>query len=329
MKEELNLKQNLCVARVFLNIFGFYLEDVDKINSDSIIKIYNKKKNEVGYLYFEDDNIFIDANYTRGYLKASYKKAFIESYKDSLDSKKIYKKWSHKINFNIFDSYSKNIWGEFLVTTSIDNQSNKDCSCSAIINYKSKIDGDITLKIQRDEKLFDLLIKIKPIEEHMTIDNNGSILHDKILGDYVKDRGYYRRRRVLVSSEEFNSKDKIQVSVLETELENIAESYTEEITKLGPELSKELLIQKGELMNKINSYFYGNIYLIQRSLMIDDIFILDNLISVCYDKMDDEIVKALFNLNKKKNVYQNGAGNLVDAYFNAEEKIETLSINKK
>lgn len=82
-------------------------------------------------------------------------------------------------------------------------------------------------------------------------------------------------------------------------------------------------------MNKINSYFYGTLYLTHRDLKIDNIPILDNLISVCCDRMDDEVINALFGLKKKKNIYQNGADNLVDAYFNADEKIETLSINKK
>ena len=135
MKNELSLKQNLCAARVFLNIFGFYLEDIDSINLDSFIKLYNKDNYEVGYLYFDADDIIIKANYTSGYLKASYKKANISSYKDSLNPKKIYKEWSHKINFNIFDSYSKNIRGEFLVTASTDNQSNKKCSCYSLINF--------------------------------------------------------------------------------------------------------------------------------------------------------------------------------------------------
>lgn len=74
MKEELSLKSDLCAARVFLNTFGFYLEYVDMIKSNAVIKIYNKKMNEVGCLYFEDDSIIIDANYTRDFLKASYKK---------------------------------------------------------------------------------------------------------------------------------------------------------------------------------------------------------------------------------------------------------------
>ena len=105
MKNELSLKQNLCAARVFLNIFGFNLENIDNINSDIFIKIYNKENYEVGYLYFDADDIIIDANYARGYLRARYKKANVSSYKNSLNSKKIYQEWSHKINFSIFDSY--------------------------------------------------------------------------------------------------------------------------------------------------------------------------------------------------------------------------------
>lgn len=191
----------------------------------------------------------------------------------------------------------------------------KKCECSSIINFNSKIDGDITLKMQNDEKIFDLIVNNKPIKKHLTIDNDGSLLHDAILGDYVKDRGYYRRRRVEILSSETDSEDKIQVSVLESALENIVESYTNEITKLGPESSKELLIKKGELMNEINSYFYGDIYLLQQALMIDNISILDNLVSVCCDKMDEEVVNALFGLTKQKNIYQDGAENLVNSYF--------------
>ena len=59
-----------------------------------------------------------------------------------------------------------------------------------------------------------------------------------------------------------------------------------------------------------------------RSLTIDNISILDKLISVCCDRMDDEVINALFGFKKKKYIYQNGAENLVDSYFKIEKENE-------
>ena len=211
MNKELSLKENLYVARVFLNTFGFYLENIDKIYSDTFIKLYNKDNYEVGYLYFDDDDIIIEANYTRGYLKARYKKANISTHKEPYNSGKIVGEWLQKIDFNIFDSYSKNIWGEFLVKASIDNQSNKKCTCYPLIKYKSKIGGDMTIKMHRDKKIFELLVKDKPIVEHITIDDDGSLLHNRIIGGYVKNRGFYGRRRAGVVPSENDPKNKMRV----------------------------------------------------------------------------------------------------------------------
>ena len=54
-----------------------------------------------------------------------------------------------------------------------------------------------------------MLINSNPIVEHITIDNEGSILHNKIIGGYVKNRGGYGRRRAEVVQSENDSKIKL------------------------------------------------------------------------------------------------------------------------
>ncbi len=41
----LTLEQNICAARIFLNTFGLILENINKVNEFSKIKIFDKAVN--------------------------------------------------------------------------------------------------------------------------------------------------------------------------------------------------------------------------------------------------------------------------------------------
>lgn len=52
-KDYLTLEQNLSCARIFLNLFGLYLEsNNEKINEFSKIRILNSNNSQVGFCIF-------------------------------------------------------------------------------------------------------------------------------------------------------------------------------------------------------------------------------------------------------------------------------------
>ena len=55
----LTLEQNMCAARIFLNTFGFIMEDVSELNESSIIKIYDKSMNNIGQLCFNNGKVMM------------------------------------------------------------------------------------------------------------------------------------------------------------------------------------------------------------------------------------------------------------------------------
>ena len=77
----LQLKQNTCAARIFLNAFNLILEEnVENIDQFSKLKIFDSDMNEVGKLYFKNGKVFISANFNNNVLNAEFNIAKIYGY---------------------------------------------------------------------------------------------------------------------------------------------------------------------------------------------------------------------------------------------------------
>ena len=68
-------------------------------------------------------------------------------------------------------------------------------------------------------------------------------------------------------------------------------------------------------MQDLDPDMFKKIKKLREILLIGDISLLDNLISVCYDSYTDEELCALLGVNRQKMNYQNGADSLVNSYF--------------
>ncbi|MCI8778822.1 MAG: hypothetical protein HFI87_06710 [Bacilli bacterium] len=110
-------------------------------------------------------------------------------------------------------------------------------------------------------------------------------------------------------------KDKIKIFSLETECEKEISSRIEFVTKNGDDESEALVIQKGMLMQDLNPDMFDKIKKLREILLIGDISLLDNLVSVCYDSYTDEELSALLDLNRQKMYYQDGSDSLINSYF--------------
>ena len=85
--------------------------------------------------------------------------------------------------------------------------------------------------------------------------------------------------------------------------------------KVGEDKSVALVIQKGMLMQELDPDMFEKIKKLRKILSIGDISLLDNLISVCYDSYTEEELNALLGMQRQPMIYQDGADNLVNSYF--------------
>ena len=56
-------------------------------------------------------------------------------------------------------------------------------------------------------------------------------------------------------------------------------------------------------------------YFLHVFILIGDVSLLDNLVSVCYDSYTDEELSTLLGVSRQRMNYQNGATSLVHSYY--------------
>lgn len=326
MKEKyLTLEQNTCSARIFLNTFGLILETPNEVTEFSKIKIYDKIMNEVGELHFANGQVIISANYNNSVLDASFDMAKMSGFVDfecEKASYAIYGKWCSKILFRVQKSDNITLSGELLITCSVDTEFGITCFCHPLINCIVPKKGNIILKILRDGSMFSC--EIAAGENYELIDVrpwdwlNGFLLHDIKKGKYDKEKFSYPYRRyagIFNGAERGEDKDKLHVFLSEEQYEKQLTFRNEFPSKIGDDNSKEILLQKGRLMQDLDPDMFKKIKKLRDVLLIGDISLLDNLVSVCYDSYTDEELSTLLGINRQKMNYQNEANTLVNSYL--------------
>ena len=314
----LTLEQNVCAARIFLNTFGFILEDVGDVNEFSKIKIYDKSMNEVGELYFNNGQVIMNAKYSESKLTASYNIAKIFGFIDIESDDALFGQWSSKIDFQIENS-DYNIKGEFLVANTADSQFGIGCKCHPLLTLNIPYRGDITLKILRDGCAFyfefntenyNEMIEFKPISEY--------IRHVITKGEYNQAKHQYPYRKyvgVFNAAECGEDKDKLNMFLSEEQKGEILNYRRELVKKVDKNNYIELNIQRGLLMQQLDGDMLEKVQLLREIFTIDGISLLDNLISVCYDSYTDEELVALLGTKRPTPIYQDGTKTLTNSYL--------------
>ncbi len=326
----LTLEQNICSARIFLNIFGLTLENTNDINEFSKLKIFDKDKNIVGKLHFNNGKVILSANYNNCVLDASYDMAKMLGFVDVECGNALFalfSSWSSKIAFQVQKSNNITLSGEILIGCSVDTEFGISCLCHPLIKCEVPSVGNIFLKILRDGSTFRFEIVAGGNYEIIDLRPwdclNGFFLHDIKKGEYddkIREYPYRRYAGIFNGAEVGEDKDKLHVFLSENEYKNQLTFRNEFLPKVGDDNSKEALLQKGKLMQDLDPDMYDKIKKLTELLKVGDISVLDNLVSVCYDSYTDEELSALLGVNRQKMNYQNGADSLVNSYFEIGRK---------
>ena len=331
----LTLEQNICAARVFLNTFGFILEEVENLNEFSKVKIYDKSMDDVGELHFNNGKVMMIAKYRKGTLVANYDIAKIFGFVDIESDNSVFGQWSSKINFEIKNNYAI-IDGEFLITCTADTEYGISCRCHPLINYQIPGKGNVTIKILRDGLTFGVEMGYENRNEKIQIrpwdDLNGFLLHNIKHGEYDEKKHSYPYRKYAGifnggSSQEY--RDKLHVFLKESEYDKCLYYHNEYVTKINKDESSEAVIQKGLLMQKLDNDLIQKINDLRKLFLLDGISLLDNLISVCYDSYTDEELSALLGIKIKRMIYQDWTENLTDSYFGIGTENKFLSLEQQ
>lgn len=208
-----------------------------------------------------------------------------------------------------------------MVDASVDSEFDIKCLVHPLLKYEVPENGIINLKILRNGSTFCLEIKSNESYEIIDVrpwDNlNDYIRHDLKKGKYDEEKHAYPYRWYAgvfsVGSNE--NKNKLHVFLNEEEY-NKELSYRNEFPlKVAEDNTREGLLQKGRLMKELDPSMYRKIQELRKILIIDDISLLDNLVSVCYDSYTNEALEALLGVERQKMKYQDEADSLIKSYF--------------
>lgn len=332
VEEYLKLEQNTCAARIFLNTFGLTLETTNHVISEfSKIKIFDKNI-EVGYLYFKNGKVIMQAHYNDSTLEASFGIAKISGFIDNESQNVLFGQWNSKINFQVQKQNHVTLSGEFLIKNSVDYEFGNTCSCHPSITCKIP-EGTIVLEMLRNGNKLYLESTCGNYKETMNITPHalvdGFMKHNITYGKYDEEAHCYKYRRYcgIFNGPEFGEyKDKLHVFLKEEKNKIRLHNHNEWVPRIGADNSKELLIQKGRLMQKLDPDMFQKIKQLRNILFIGDVSLFDNLISVCYDIYTNEEITALFGIERKPMNYQNGAKDLVTSYYEIGEHSHFLPI---
>lgn len=318
----LTLEQNLCSARIFLNIFGLTLEDNVQVNEFSKLKIFDKYKKVVGELHFDNGHVILSASYNDAFLEASYDMAILNGFVDYECGNALFGQWNSAIKFNLKRNVAPNFSGEVLITCSADSEFGVNCLCHPLMECEVPNSGKVTVKIQRDGSVFEALIisgdYLETIEVRPWNSLAGFLIHDIKKGEYDDKLGEYPYRKyagIFSGGEDKEGKNKLHVFLSENEGKKDLVYRNEFPLKIGEDNSRELLLQKGRLMRELDSDMYDKIKRLRELFKVGNISVLDNLVSVCYDSFSDEAIEALMGLKREKMFYQDGTDTLINSYF--------------
>ena len=290
--------------------------------------------NVVGELHFDNGKVIIVANYNNSLLKASYDIAKVFGFIDRECGNALFGAWSSKIEFKVENNNNIELNGEFLIGCSVDSEFGIKCLCHPLINFEVSNKGKITLKILRDGRTFGVEISSGNYKETIDIMPwdylNGFIKHVISNGDYNPKRYMHEYRKYMgVFTAGRGDEDKLHVFLSETEWDNRISFINEFPPKIGDDNSKELVIQKGMLMQDLDPDMFEKIKSLREMLSIGEISLLDNLISICYDSYSDEELEALLGIRRNKMNYQDGANSLKESYFGIGQNSQFLSIEQQ
>ena len=311
-EQDLLFEQKIFAVKIFLNTFGLRLGNCNNISDCSEIKIIDKNKNVVGTFSFDNEKLEINVKSETMTLKANCNKAKVFKFINvpvNHTKYDLFKEWQNNIVFEIetFDEIKLN--GNFFISCSMDSNFNINYSCHPVINGNLFNKKEFTLKMLSDGSIFSL--KISSNRDKETIDINpwneldGFYTHELQIGSNNNKDYLYRYSGVVENHDLGESDGKIHVFKKEKNNLGISENYNKYVEKetKGNYLSR--VCQKSILINTIDPLLFKIIKELKNTLIINDMFLLNNLLNICYNNYTNEEIKYILGLEREELYYLN------------------------
>lgn len=307
-KEVLTPKQNIDIARVFLNILGYKLKD-DEFQSDSTMIIYDKENHICGFLQYNVDKVNI---YTKD-LEANYINPEVFLLSDSEDNQFL-KYWTIQINFKLKLDNNYLLDGEMYCNASDDTGLGKNISCCPKINFEDDNLGDVEINILRNGHILNIDInngnKVESIKINPIYSATSSIV-SHLITEGKREKNLYPYYSSSVIRDNNSLLDVSKISYIN---KHTTDKKSYDVVK--PD--EDRIIFVGNLMNELDPNMQTRIKSLSELLKFNDTPILDNFISASLSSFSNDEINSLFGIEKRNDIYQNNKNTFDEAYFNIE-----------
>ena len=327
-------EQAVTAGRIFLNVFGFTLEDgeiytkgdslkifdknkkiVGNLNLDKLHEVYKDWRGEVHYIC-EDEKVFINVNHNGNILKASY---VVPNPSSIITPDTNYENgdWASNISFEFIDSDNHKMEGRINIDCIFNSYGELNSVCHSEFKFMNKDNREVNIKIH-NLCFIDITIDGDNYSEKIAIEDTYSSYNGYKVIHQVNEKGI---SKVVKVTEYDNDNNYKLLMVYDIYKDNSGEKV---VPKIGIKIKKryedyeeatemedlELIKVQGEdqeMFNRINELF--------DYIKCDGVSILNNVVNITFDDYSDEWVKYLFGIDRDRTIYQDGASNLTDACF--------------
>ncbi len=319
---ELSAKQNTIAAKIFLNTFGYVLDESIKYLTFYLRpKIINKDGNNVGELYFRGNVAHIVVNDGSIKLNASYKLPKVSG-----------GCWQNDINFSLNNDGDK-ITGNYLLSCAVSDELGLLTDVGVSLKCKTKDNEEINLDLFNKGKFFYSQVVGANMEEVIVNiwDQVDPCFYTHTISSGEKDDlGIYKNQiksligRDLSRVKEHNRITYANITLVDKEIV----AYNHKAIQIKNDSYYEKLIEIADYMRVFDGKAIDAIYMLQKHIRVGKISLLQNLCTVCYDQFPDNVIYALLGIKKDPSIYQDDVSNLTEAYFGKEEKTDFPKILK-
>ncbi len=333
-KKKIDYKRNVRSAIIFLNTFNLILEKQDVINENTKLNIINKNGKEVGKLYFEDDFVKIKTNTNFGMMEAKYKFCEFDGLdlpEDVLVDRCFYHTWQTKIDYEIKKDGNNKFVGDILLDYNLDDKNGANVLAHPMISYYQNDKEIIKLYFQDDGNIFATEINSNGVSETIKVNLFNPYLSYLEHEIRKKDNQYNKLKFIYRYFNAVHQKSEVENDKLSTlhyieELEKEKIWEREEYIKITKEDdTKEAIIQKGELMQKIDPKMQEKIKELRTFFKLGYTDLINNFVNISLSSYDDEEIKALLGFDRVPMIYQDNAKTKEEAYFGVGEENRFLT----
>lgn len=310
---------NIQSSRVFLNAFGFVLQD----SQGKEIAICDRKNNPVGNLSTGNSKAIIEISSKDKDISMS---ANVTPY--YIDSGSI--KHINKIDFSFSNALSV-VTGRMSFATMVFDS---HCSCRSQMECSTTDGKKFKFSFNKKDSFFCVEIRNGDTTEKIYMNFTGKghrgIIHETIIGEYntllrsfpsyemVKVIGFEEKSKSIMVIRE-KGKIKGGIAVPNIKRSTIPKKNFQNLNK--KETLNRVMMNAIYIMLKYDPALVEHISDIIMEFTANNVLLGESLVSMCYDNCDDDTISSVFGIERDMSFYQNGENCLDEAFFGRTYKL--------